>query len=195
MFFSKSTYKFLIVGLGNMGPKYEGTRHNVGWAAIDCLADDLGVNISKQKFKSQIGEGKIGADRVLLCKPLTYMNNSGEAVAEIIKFYKIPLENVIVFSDDISLDVGRLRIRRNGSCGGHNGLRSIIDLCGGDNFPRIKIGVGAKPSPEYDLANWVLGKFGKEDSVKIADVSKLAADSAKTIVANGVDAAMNKFNK
>jgi len=195
MLFSKPNYNYLVVGLGNFGPKYDGTRHNIGFVAIDKLAEMQNANITKQKFKSLIGECKIGNDKILLCKPLTFMNNSGEAVAEIIKFYKLPMEKVIVFSDDISLDVGRLRIRASGSCGGHNGLRSIIDLCGSDKFPRIKIGVGAKPHPDYDLASWVLGKFGKDDLKTVEESAEAAAKAAIALMTNGITDAMNKFNK
>ncbi len=154
---------WLIVGLGNPGTEYVRTRHNVGFAAIDALAQSLGVKIDRAKYHALIGEAVIDGQRVILMKPQTYMNASGKAVAEAANFYKVTPEHILVYSDDISLAPGRLRVRRNGSAGGHNGLKSIIECIGSQEFPRIKIGVGQKPTPEYDLADWVLGKLPTAD--------------------------------
>ncbi len=200
MFFKKKFFKtgsidFLIVGLGNPESKYDGTRHNIGFRALDTLAEDLGVSFSRMKFKSIIAECNIGDSRCLLCKPKTYMNNSGEAVAEIMRFYKLEPSQVIVVFDDVSLDVGRLRIRRDGSHGGHNGIRSIIELSGSNAFPRVKIGVGKKPHPDYDLAAWVLGKFDKKDADTLKKVTDNAVSAVKTMVSSGVDSAMSKYNR
>lgn len=196
MFFkTKSKYDYLIVGLGNPGDKYAATRHNVGFRVIEILADSLGVRLEKNKFQSYYCDATVGDKKVLLQKPITFMNNSGTAVSEIISFYKLSPERIIVISDDVSMDVGRLRIRQNGSHGGHNGLKDIIELCGTDNIIRIKLGVGQKPHPDYDLANWVLGKPSKEDAEALADIEKTASDAVKYIVSNGVAEAMNKFNR
>ena len=161
---ARGKIEYVIAGLGNPGLEYEGTRHNAGFFVIDALAAELNEDVSRLRFKSKTAEVTINGKRCLLMKPTTYMNNSGEAIVQALEFYKIPVENLIVVCDDISLDPGKLRIRRKGSHGGHNGLRSICELPGSDDFPRIKIGVGKKPHPDYDLAKWVLGKFGKEDS-------------------------------
>lgn len=195
LFYSRSKYEYLIVGLGNPGDKYTETRHNAGFRCIDRLAALLGADISKTKFHSLIGDAAADSHRLLLCKPLTFMNNSGEAVSEIVKFYKIPCENIIVISDDVSMDAGRLRIRKSGSHGGHNGLKDIIELCGTDNFPRVKIGVGQKPHPDYDLADWVLGKPSAADAAKITETEKDAAEAVRSIVTDGIVNAMNKFNR
>lgn len=200
MFFKKKEFKsgsfdYLIVGLGNPESKYDGTRHNIGFRVLDNLAEDLGVSFTKMKFKSIIAEGEIGDSRCLLCKPQTYMNNSGEAVTEIMRFYKLEPQQVIVVFDDVSLDVGRLRIRRDGSHGGHNGMRSIIDLSGSNAFPRVKIGVGQKPHPDYDLAAWVLGKFDKSDADTLKKVVDDTTSAIKLFVKNGVDAAMSRYNR
>lgn len=154
---------WLIVGLGNPGTEYVRTRHNVGFAAIDALAQSLGVKIDRAKYHALIGEAVIDGVRVILMKPQTFMNASGKAVAEAANFYKLNPDHILVYSDDISLAPGRLRVRRNGSAGGHNGLKSIIECIGSQEFPRIKIGVGQKPTPEYDLADWVLGKLPLTD--------------------------------
>ncbi len=200
MFFKKKIFKsgsvdFLIVGLGNPESKYDGTRHNIGFRALDSLAEDLGVTFSRMKFKSILAECDIGDSRCLLCKPQTYMNNSGEAVTEIMRFYKLEPQQVIVVFDDVSLDVGRLRIRRDGSHGGHNGIKSIIQLSGSDAFPRVKIGVGKKPHPDYDLAAWVLGKFDKKDADTLKKATDDAASAVKAMVKSGVDSAMAKYNR
>ena len=200
MFFKKKVFKsgsfdFLIVGLGNPESKYDGTRHNIGFRALDNLAEDLGVRFTKMKFKSVIAESEISDSRCLLCKPQTYMNNSGEAVTEIMRFYKLEPQQVIVVFDDVSLDVGRLRIRRDGSHGGHNGMRSIIDLSGSNAFPRVKIGVGQKPHPDYDLAAWVLGKFDKKDTDLLDKIIDDTASAIKAIVKSGIDTAMSRYNR
>ena len=167
IFSKKPTFDWLIVGLGNPGLQYESTRHNVGFMTVDLLMKQNEGDFNKHKFEAVFGECDIGKNRVLLVKPQTYMNNSGEAVAPLAKFYKIPAENIIVVSDDISLEPGKLRIRRKGSDGGHNGLKSICNYIG-DNYPRVKMGVGAKPHPDYDIKDWVLAKFPKEDEKQIA---------------------------
>ncbi|MEM1485017.1 aminoacyl-tRNA hydrolase [Oscillospiraceae bacterium PP1C4] len=186
--------EFLVVGLGNPGREYENTRHNAGFLALDRLADKLGVKIDRLKYKSLCADAMIGSRRVLLMKPSTFMNNSGEAVREAMQFYKIPAEQVLVLFDDVSLDVGQLRIRRQGSDGGHNGIKSIIYLTGKDTYPRIKIGVGKKPRPDYDLAAWVLGKFAKEDTETLDKTFDAAAEAAKLIVEGKTDQAMNQYN-
>ena len=160
MFFKKSSQAgWIIVFLGNPGMKFENTRHNVGFMAGDELAKKLNVKIDRAKFKALVRQVEIGGEKVLLMKPQTYMNLSGDAVREAMAFYKIPIDHVIVISDDVSLPVGKLRIRRSGSAGGHNGLKDIIAKCGGDGFPRVKVGVGEKPHPDYDMADWVLSAF------------------------------------
>lgn len=186
--------EYIITGLGNIGMEYDGTRHNAGFFTVDMLASQLGEDINRLKFKGKTAEVTIADKRCLLLKPATYMNNSGESVVQAMEFYKIPVENLIVVYDDISLDVGRLRIRRKGSHGGHNGIRSIIELTGHDDFPRIKMGVGKKPHPDYDLAKWVLGKFRKEDTDKLKSAAENACECIKLIVSGKTDEAMNKFN-
>ncbi len=186
--------EYIIAGLGNPGMQYEGTRHNVGFEAIDRLASKLGVEISQRRFGGKTAEAMIGEKKCLLLRPETYMNNSGRSVAEALDFYKLDTERLIVLHDDISLDPGRLRIRRKGSHGGHNGLRSIIDLTGRDDFQRIKIGVGGKPHPDYDLAKWVLGKFSEEDSEKVGQAVENACECVELMTAGKTDEAMNRFN-
>lgn len=186
--------EFIVAGLGNPGRNYENTRHNAGFLAVDTLADKLNSKIDRLKFKSLCGDAMIGSHRVLLMKPSTFMNNSGQAVREAMQFYKVPAEHVLVLFDDVSLDVGRLRIRRHGSDGGHNGIKNIIYLTGKDSFPRIKIGVGKKPHPDYDLADWVLGKFRKEDTKLLDQMFEDAADAAVMIVEGKIDQAMNRYN-
>ncbi len=200
MFFKKAqktfggTYDWLIAGLGNPGREYELTRHNAGFLVLDSLAEKHGANVSKLKFKSLLGECKIGDSRVLLLKPQTFMNNSGEAVRDACAFYKIPPERAIIIFDDISLPVGKIRIRRSGSDGGHNGMKNIIYLSGSDLFPRIKFGVGAKPHPDYDLKDWVLSRFKKEDEENLKKAIGNAVGAAESIICESVDSAMNKFN-
>ena len=186
--------EYLIVGLGNPDKKYENTRHNCGWMAIDHLADKLGCKVNKIKFKSFVGECRINNMRALLMKPTTYMNNSGQAVVEAMNFYKLPPENVIVVFDDISLDVGKMRIRQKGSDGGQKGMRSIIYLSGKDTFPRIKIGIGAKPNPDWDLADWVLSRFSKDEGKLLEEMFDNAADAIALMVDGKIDRAMNLYN-
>ncbi|WP_130870040.1 aminoacyl-tRNA hydrolase [Intestinimonas massiliensis (ex Afouda et al. 2020)] len=197
MFFNKnrtSGVEWLLVGLGNPGDKYEGTRHNVGFAAIDQLAEELNVPVQKLKHRALTQSVELGGARVLLMKPITYMNLSGEAVGEAARFYKVPADHVLVISDDVSLPVGKLRVRRGGSAGGHNGLKSIIQHLGTDQFPRVKIGVGQKPHPDYDMADWVLGKFAGEDLKTISQAIERAGKAAECCIAHGPDQAMNRFN-
>ncbi len=186
--------EYLIVGLGNPDKKYENTRHNCGWMAIDHLADKLGCKVNKIKFKSFVGECRINNKRAMLMKPTTYMNNSGQAVVEAMNFYKLPPENVIVVFDDISLDVGKMRIRQKGSDGGQKGMRSIIYLSGKDTFPRIKIGIGAKPNPDWDLADWVLSRFSKDEGKLLEEMFDNAADAIALMVDGKIDRAMNLYN-
>ncbi|MBE6700382.1 MAG: aminoacyl-tRNA hydrolase [Ruminococcaceae bacterium] len=186
--------EYIVAGLGNPGKKYENTRHNAGYMTLDKISSKYGFGIDKVKFKSLVGEGNIGGHRVLFMKPETYMNNSGEALGEAVRFYKIPVEKVIVISDDISLPVGKIRIRRKGSHGGHNGLKSIEAHLGSNTYPRIKMGVGEKPHPDYDLADWVLGKFSAEDK-KIFDTScEKGVGALELILENKFEEAMSKFN-
>lgn len=198
MFFKKkepmsSGVDYIVVGLGNSGNKYENTRHNAGFIAADRMAERLGVKTDRIKFKSLCATGKIGESRVLLMKPSTYMNNSGLAVTEAMSFYKIPPERVLIMFDDISLDVGKLRIRRKGSDGGHNGMKNIIYLSGSDQFPRIKIGIGHKPE-KWDLADWVLSRFTEDEYRLISETADKACEAAELIIAGNTDRAMNLFN-
>lgn len=186
--------EFLVVGLGNPEPKYDTTRHNAGFMAIDRIAQKTGCKVDQLKFKSLYGMCEIEGKKVMLMKPSTYMNNSGEAVREARQFYKIGPEHIIVIFDDISLDVGKMRIRRKGSDGGHNGIKSIIYLTGSDQYPRIKIGVGKKPHPDYDLAAWVLGHFSDEDMKNLSPVLDNSFEAVKEIVKGNIDRAMNLFN-
>ena len=185
----------IIAGLGNPGAQYEKTRHNAGFLAIDSIASSLGVRIDRAKFHALVSEANIGGARVLLMKPQTFMNNSGQAIAEAATFYKIPAENVIILHDEISFDPGLFRIRRKGSAGGHNGLKSIIACLGSDQFPRIKIGVGKKPSPDYDLVDFVLGRFSSEDEKLIASRFDDIRASCELIAKGNIDEAMNKYSK
>ena len=184
---------WLIVGLGNPEGDYKGTRHNAGFTAIDAIAESLGVTVTRLQHRALTGEATLGGARVLLLKPQTYMNLSGEAVGEAAAFYKIPAERVLVICDDVSFDPGVLRIRKKGSAGGHNGLKSIIAHIG-DGFPRIKMGVGKKPEG-YDMADFVLGRFGKEDGEKMKEAAKNAAEAAALYVGGKADEAMNRFSK
>ena len=195
MLFKKKTgVSWLVVFLGNPGAKYERTRHNVGFMTGDALSKDLNVKIDRVKYKALIRQAEIDGEPVLLMKPQTYMNLSGSAVKEAMDFYKIPLDHVIVVSDDVSLPVGKLRVRRSGSAGGHNGLKDIIAKCGGDGFPRVKIGVGEKPHPDYDMADWVLSSFKGDDAKTIDTACEKAADAVKAIILKGVDKAMSMYN-
>ena len=186
--------EWLVVGLGNPGDKYENTRHNAGSMVVDELAERLHVPVQRLKYKALTNTAVVGGKRVLLMKPVTYMNLSGEAVRQAAEFYKIPPERVLVISDDVSLPVGKLRIRKGGSAGGHNGLKSIIAQLGSDRFPRLKIGVGEKPHPDYDMADWVLSKFAGADRQMIEEAMKRAADAVECLLRDGADQAMNKFN-
>lgn len=186
--------EYMIVCLGNPGIQYENTRHNAGFMAAAALEKKYGFSVQTHKFKSLVGETVIGGRRCLVMKPETYMNNSGEAAAQAMNFYKIPLENVIVIFDDISLEPGHIRIRRKGSAGGHNGIKSIIALCGGEDFPRIKLGVGKKPHPEYDLADWVLGKFTPEQQQAFDSRLDDVCLAAELMVQGDTSEAMNRYN-
>ena len=186
---------FIVVGLGNVGKQYELTRHNAGFLAIDRIAEKYGAKIDRVKFHATVGECTIGGKRVLLMKPTTLMNGSGLAVGEAASFYKIPAENILVLHDEISFDPGMLRIRRKGSAGGHNGLKSLIASLGSDEFPRVKIGVGKKPNPEYDLADWVLGKMPEGDMKAMSSRFDDIAVAAEMIVKGDIDGAMAKFSK
>ncbi len=185
--------EFIIVGLGNPGIKYENTRHNAGFAAIDKLAENYSIEIKRLKHHALTATTAISGKKVLLMKPQTYMNKSGDAVYDAMKFYKLPPENVVIISDDISLEPGRLRIRRKGSDGGQKGLRSIFERCGSQNFPRIKLGVGQKPE-HFDLADWVLSKFTQEELKSFSDAANRACKAAELIVSGEIDRAMNLFN-
>lgn len=184
---------YIIAGLGNPGKEYEKTRHNAGFAVIDELASKHNIDIDNSKFKGMLGKGVINGEKVVLVKPLTYMNNSGECIRAVMDYYKADIEDFIVVFDDISLDVGKLRIRPKGSAGGHNGIKSIIAHLGSDGFKRVKFGVGNKPSG-WDLADWVLGRFNKEDEKTLEETKKKACEAIEAIMADGTEAAMNKFN-
>lgn len=195
MFFKKpGGVSWLIVFLGNPGPRYEMTRHNAGFMAADAMAKEKNVNINKARFKALTATCDIGDESVLLMKPQTFMNLSGDAVAQAAKFYKIPPEHVIVVSDEISLPIGKLRIRTKGSAGGHNGLKDIIAKLGTDAFPRIRIGVGAPPHPDYDMADWVLSSFKNQDAEDMLAAAARAAQAAQCYITQGADRAMNRFN-
>ena len=198
MFFGKNSKgggaEWLVVCLGNPGDKYDGTRHNVGFMVADEIGEREHIPIQKLKFKALTNTCELGGAKVLLMKPITYMNLSGEAVRQAADFYKVPAERVLVVSDDVSLPVGKLRIRLKGSAGGHNGLKSIIAHLGSESFPRLKIGVGEKPHPDYDLDDWVLGKFAGEDKKAIDAAIKRAADAVEAIIRDGAEKAMGKFN-
>ena len=185
---------FIIAGLGNPDEKYQGTRHNVGFDVVDRLAEKYQIAIDTKKHRALIGKGVIEGQKVLLVKPQTYMNLSGESIRSLVEYYKIdPEEELLVIYDDISLEVGQLRIRRKGSAGGHNGIKNIIAHLGTQEFPRIKVGVGDKP-PRMDLADYVLSRFSKEDREKMEQAFKDAAEAVEVMIAEGPDAAMNQFN-
>ncbi len=195
MIFGKNKADFwLVAGLGNPGLQYEKTRHNAGFMAADRIAEKYGVQFNKRKFDAVYGEFKIGENRVLLMKPQTYMNNSGSAVSGLVNFYKIPTDRIIIMFDDISLDVGKIRMRRKGSHGGHNGIKDIIELLGTDEIMRIKIGVGERQNRDYDLKDWVLGKIPSEQLSELDKALDKAAQAAKEIITGGIDSAMNKYN-
>lgn len=189
-----SAFEYIIAGLGNPGAKYEMTRHNAGFLALDLYAVRNNADIKKLKYHSLVREVTVSGKRCLLMKPQTFMNNSGEAIGEAAKFYKIPPERVIVISDDTTLDVGKIRIRRKGSAGGHNGLKSIIAHLGSEDFPRVKIGVGKKPDAYTDLADWVLARFPKESKADLKNALENALSAVELIVAGETDKAMNLYN-
>jgi len=184
---------YIIAGLGNPGKDYVNTRHNAGFMVIDELADKHNISLDMEKFKGIIGKGVINGEKVILVKPLTYMNNSGECIRAVMDYYKADIDDFIVVFDDISLDVGKLRVRPKGSAGGHNGIKSIIAHLGSDGFKRVKFGVGHKPAG-WDLADWVLGRFKKEDEASLEETRKRACEAVETLMAEGAEATMNKFN-
>ena len=187
--------EYIVAGLGNPGDKYDKTRHNAGFMAIDRLAEKCGVEIKTAKFDALIADTEISSYRVLLMKPQTFMNLSGTTIAAAAKFYKIPPENIIVIADDVNFEPSFMRIRRKGSAGGHNGLKDIIAKLGSENFIRIKLGVGKKPTPEYDMVDWVLGRFSESDMKALTSVLDSVACAVEEIIGKGVDLAMNKFSK
>lgn len=186
--------EFMIVGLGNPDKKYAFTRHNAGFLCVDMLAEKHGFTVKKLKFRSLLGDAVLGGHRCLILKPQTYMNLSGEAVREAAAFYKIPPERILVLFDDISLDVGKLRIRRKGTDGGHNGIKNIIYHLASDQFPRIKIGVGKKPHPDYDLADWVLSEFKKDEEAPLKSALENACAAVELLLDGKIDQAMNLYN-
>lgn len=186
--------EWLIAGLGNPGGRYENTRHNAGFIALDAIAGHTGVKINRLKFKSSCADCLLGGKRVLLLKPSTFMNLSGEAVRDAMEFYKLPPQRLLVISDDVTKDAGHLRIRRKGSDGGHNGLKNIIYLLGSDEFPRIRIGVGQKPHEGYDLADWVLSRFTEKELESVKSAADCCVQAAALIVQGNIDEAMNRFS-
>ena len=194
MLFRKPSCDWLVVGLGNPGENYARTRHNVGFRALDALAQTLGVKVDRAKFRGLYGQGTWRGQKLVLLKPQTFMNSSGLSVMDAARFYKLPPERVLVIFDDISLKVGRLRVRADGSAGGHNGIKSIIGCLNSQSFPRVKIGVGAKPHPDFPLADWVLSGFKKEDGEALLRSLDNASEAAKLIVSGKIDTAMNKYN-
>ncbi len=192
--FEKNNETWLIVGLGNPGREYEKTRHNCGFRAIDSLADQLGCRIDKAKFQGLYGQTNYKGKKLLLLKPQTFMNLSGRSVLQLSAYFNVPPPRIIVMFDDISLEPGRLRIRKDGSAGGHNGIKSIIAEVGSQEFPRVKIGVGAKPHPEYDLANWVLSTFTALEEKALEPALKWAGEAALCIIDHGVPETANRYN-
>ena len=196
MFFHRSGggVSWLLVGLGNPGAKYASTRHNMGFLALDGLADREGFRFNKLRFRAWTAQWKVGDQQVLVMKPQTYMNLSGESVGEAARFYKVPADHVVVISDDVSLAAGRLRIRKSGSAGGHNGLKNIIQHLGTDGFPRIKVGVGMPEHPDHEMVNWVVGKPQGEEAKLLRATLDRAAEAALCLIEQGADTAMNRFN-
>lgn len=197
MFFNRNNsggVSWILVGLGNPGKQYESTRHNMGWLALDSLMEKENFKLSKLRFKAWTGILEKNGNKILVMKPQTYMNLSGESVGEAARFYKIPADHVLVISDDVSLPAGKLRIRGGGSAGGHNGLKNIIQHLGTDRFPRIKVGVGSPRPGEHDMVDWVMGKPVGEDRTAVEDALDRAGDAAKTLITEGIDRAMNRFN-
>lgn len=198
MFFKKKTdsvYDLILVGLGNPGAEYDGTRHNAGFFVVDKFAEKHGITLSKNKFNALFADANIDGKRILVVKPQTFMNNSGEAVSAIMKFYKIPTESLVVVSDDISLPPGKMRIRAKGSAGGQNGLKNIIAHLSTDEFTRVKLGIGDRADRSSDLANWVLSRMGEEDKKEFLTAADNAVKAIETIIKSGVDVAMNRYNK
>ena len=198
MFFGKKSsgpIDCLVVGLGNPGKKYEGTRHNAGMMALMKLAERYGVEVSRKRFQGVTGEVRIAGKRALLLFPHTYMNLSGKAVAEAMKFYKLDVSQLLVFSNDISLDPGIVRVRRKGSAGGQRGLQNIIDCIDSEDFVRIKLGIGAKPHPEMDLADWVLSRFTFAEKKALEEAAEKAAEAAELVIEGKIDEAMNRYSK
>ena len=185
---------WLLVGLGNPGSKYESTRHNMGFLAVDGLARRKGFRFNKLRFRAWTAEWMVNGEKVLVMKPQTYMNLSGESVGEAARFYKVPADHVVVISDDVSLPAGKLRIRKSGSAGGHNGLKNIIQHLGTDGFPRIKIGVGMPAHPDHEMIDWVIGKPQGEEAKVLRATLDRAAEAALCLIEEGADAAMNRFN-
>ena len=195
MIFSKpGGVSWLVVFLGNPGIQYEGTRHNAGFMTGDALAKEKGISIDRLRFRALTAQCELGGQPVLLMKPQTYMNLSGEAVGQAARFYKIPSEHVLVVSDEVSLPIGKLRVRAKGSAGGHNGLKSIIAALGPEDFPRIRLGVGGKPHPDYDMADWVLSVFRNQDAEDMQAACKRAAQAVEFYIENGPEKTMNRFN-
>ena len=196
MFFRKKIepVSWIAVFLGNPGLRYENTRHNAGFITADIIAKELGVKVNRIKFNALTAVVKLGGHQILILKPQTYMNLSGNPVKQAMRFYKLSLDNVVVITDDVSLPAGKLRIRRRGSAGGHNGLKDIIAKCGGEDFPRVRIGVGAPPHEEYDMADWVLSKLSIEERQLISDTALKAAAALELIIMRGVEDAMAEFN-
>lgn len=190
----QNSNRWLIVGLGNPGPEYAKTRHNVGFRCLDLLAEKLGVRVDKAKFQGLYGQTDYHGNRLYLLKPLTYMNLSGRSVLQLSAFFQVPPQRIIVLFDDISLEPGRLRVRPNGSAGGHNGIKSIIAELGSQEFPRVKLGVGAKPHPDFDLAAWVLSTFSAQEEKALLVSLENGAQAALTIIDQGTTAAANNFN-
>ena len=194
LFFSKGGPTWLVAFLGNPGLKYAGTRHNAGFMTADALCKKKNFAINKARFQALTAQVDLGGQRVLLMKPQTYMNLSGQAVSQAARFYKIPPEHVLVVSDEVSLPVGKLRIRTKGSAGGHNGLKSIIALLGTEDFPRIRLGVGSPPHPDYDMADWVLSVFRNQDAEDMQKAAVRAAEAVICYIEKGPDKAMNQYN-
>ena len=194
MIFSPSGCDWMIVGLGNPGADYEKTRHNVGFRATDLLAGLLGTKIDRLKFQALTRLVRAQDKKILLVQPQTYMNASGAAVSALASYYKIPPQRILVIFDDISLPVGRIRVRKDGSAGGHNGIKSIIQSLGSDQFPRVKIGVGAKPHPDYDLADWVLSRFSAQEEKALAPALENAAKAALLVLEQGTEKAASAYN-
>lgn len=193
-FFKQAGVTWIIAFLGNPGPKYSNTRHNVGFMAGDLFAGRFGVRINRLKFKALTALCTVSGSKTLLIKPQTFMNLSGESVREAMAFHKVPIERVVIVADDIALPAGKLRIRQNGSAGGHNGLKSIIAKCGGEGFPRVKIGVGSPENPEHDIADWVLGTLRGRELDEMQEACSRACDALECLISDGAEKAMNRFN-